>query len=208
MSSYDVVIVDSGASNIRGVDNVVRQLGFKSLIARSPRDLIGARKIILPGVGAYDAAISALRRADMVEAIKTQAQSGTHILGICLGMQLLVEGSAEGREPGLGIIKGFVEPIRKFEGLRIPHLGWNHVNISNANPLVSEELNLRFYFNHSFAMYDIDQKDLMLNVNYGDAFIAGIRRGDIFGVQFHPEKSHKQGSLVVKRFLEHSGGHS
>lgn len=203
MSEDAIAIVDSGASNVRGVNNVVRQLGYDSLVASSPRDLAGVRKIILPGVGAFDAAMSALKRASLIEAIKERAQQGVHILGICLGMQLLLEGSAEGNEPGLGIIQGFVDPIKKFEGLRVPHLGWNDVNISIANPLVSEEMNLRFYFNHSFAIYDIAQENSMLSVNYGETFTAGIRQENIFGVQFHPEKSHNQGRLLVKRFLEY-----
>ena len=205
MPEHAIAIVDSGASNVRGVNNVVRQLGYASLIAESPNDLVGASKIILPGVGSFDAAISALRKADMVEAIQDQAQAGVHILGICLGMQLLSEGSAEGNEPGLGIIQGFVEPIKKFEGLRIPHLGWNNVEINNPNPLVSEDMNLRFYFNHSFAIYGIAQENAMLSVNYGETFMAGIRRENTFGVQFHPEKSHNQGRLLVKRFLEYPG---
>jgi len=203
MSEHVIAIVDSGASNVRGVNNVVRQLGYDSLIASSPSDLAGVRKIILPGVGAFDAAMSALKRASLIEAIKEHAQQGVHILGICLGMQLLLEGSAEGNEPGLGIIQGFVDPIKKLEGLRVPHLGWNDVNISIANPLASEEMNLRFYFNHSFAIYDIAQENSMLSVNYGETFTAGIRQENIFGVQFHPEKSHNQGRLLVKRFLEY-----
>lgn len=203
MPEHAIAIVDSGASNVRGVNNVVRQLGYDSLIASSPRDLAGVRKIILPGVGAFDAAMSALKRASLVEAIQEHAQKGVHILGICLGMQLLVEGSAEGSEPGLGIIQGFVDPIKKFEGLRVPHLGWNDVKINIANPLVSEEMNLRFYFNHSFAIYKIAQENAMLSVNYGETFTAGIRQENIFGVQFHPEKSHNQGRLLVKRFLEY-----
>lgn len=205
MPDQRITIVDSGASNVRGVNNVVRQLGYAPSIAASPNALVGVSKIILPGVGSFDAAMSALRKANMVEAIQEQAQAGVYILGICLGMQLLVEGSAEGNEPGLGIIQGFVEPIKKFEGLRIPHLGWNNVEIDNPNPLVSEEMNLRFYFNHSFAIYDIAQENLMLSVNYGETFTAGIRQENIFGVQFHPEKSHNQGRLLVKRFLEFPG---
>jgi glutamine amidotransferase len=205
MFNQRITIVDSGACNVRGVDNVVRQLGYTSVIATSSDDLVGADKIILPGVGAFDAAMSALRKADMVEALQDQAHSGAHILGICLGMQLLVEGSAEGNEPGLGIIKGFVEPVKKLEKLRIPHLGWNNVQIDNPNPLTSEEMNLRFYFNHSFAIYDIAEKNIMLSVSYGENFVAGIRQDDVFGVQFHPEKSHSQGRLLVKRFLEYSG---
>lgn len=200
-----ITIVDSGACNIRGVDNVVRQLGYSSIIATSSDELVGASKIILPGVGAFDSAMSALRKADMIEVLQNQAQSGVKILGICLGMQLLVEGSAEGNEPGLGIIKGLVEPIKKLESLRIPHLGWNNVQIDNPNPLTSEEMNLRFYFNHSFAIHDIAEKNKMLSVSYGENFIAGIRQGNVFGVQFHPEKSHSQGRLLVKRFLEYSG---
>jgi glutamine amidotransferase len=198
MFNQRITIVDSGACNVRGVDNVVRQLGYTSVIATSSDDLVGASKIILPGVGAFDAAMSALRKADMVEALQDQANSGVHILGICLGMQLLVEGSAEGNESGLGIIQGFVEPIKKFEGLRVPHL-------KNTNPLASEEMNLRFYFNHSFAIHKILQEYSMLSVNYGETLMAGIRRENVFGVQFHPEKSHSQGRLLVKRFLEYPG---
>jgi glutamine amidotransferase len=204
MSDQSIVIVDSGASNVRGINNVVRQLGINSLIANSPKDLASAKKIILPGVGAFDAAMTALKRADMVEAIQEHALSGTHILGICLGMQLLVDGSAEGIGPGLGLIQGFVEPIKKFEGLRVPHLGWNNIRINQANPLVSEEMNLRFYFNHSFALYDIRPEASMLSVEYGDTFTAGIKQGNVFGVQFHPEKSHNQGRLLIKRFIEYS----
>lgn len=203
MLNQTIAIVDSGVSNIRGVNNVVLQLGFESLIAASPEDLIGVNKIILPGVGSFDAAISALKKADMVEAIQDQVHAGVHILGICLGMQLLVEGSAEGNESGLGIIQGFVNPIKKFAGLRIPHLGWNNVKIENSNPLVSEEMNLRFYFNHSFAISNIAPENSILSVNYGETFVAGIRRENTFGVQFHPEKSHNQGRQLVKRFLEY-----
>jgi glutamine amidotransferase len=199
-----VAIVDSGASNVRGINNVVQQLGFTSIIATSPGDLLRASKIVLPGVGAFDAAMSALRKADMVKAIQDQAHAGAHILGICLGMQLLVEGSAEGNEPGLGIIHGYVDPIKKSEGLRIPHLGWNNVEIKNINPLVTQEMNQRFYFNHSFGVYKIAQENIILSANYGETLIAGVRRENVFGVQFHPEKSHSQGRQLVKRFLEYS----
>ena len=203
MSNPVIAIVDSGASNIRGVNNVVQQLGFASIIAAKPYNLVGANKIILPGVGSFDAAMSALKKADMVEVIQNQAHAGVHILGICLGMQLLVEGSAEGNKSGLGIIQGFVEPIKKSAGIRIPHLGWNNVEINNPNPLVSKEMNLRFYFNHSFAIFKVAQENSMLSVNYGETFMAGIRRKNTFGVQFHPEKSHNQGRQLIKRFLEY-----
>jgi glutamine amidotransferase len=205
MPESKIVIIDSGASNVRGVHNVVRQLGYESLVTSSPKDLSGARKIILPGVGAFDAAMLALKRASLVESIREHAGEGAHILGICLGMQLLVEGSAEGDEPGLGVIQGFVDPIKKFEGLRVPHLGWNDVKVNIPNPLVSGTMNPRFYFNHSYAIYNINQANSMLSVDYGETFTAGIRYENVFGVQFHPEKSHNQGRMLIQRFLEYSG---
>jgi imidazole glycerol-phosphate synthase subunit HisH len=203
LSKPVVAIIDSGVSNIRGIDNVVRQLGYSTHIVKAPGEMKGLDKVIMPGVGNFKSAMGALRELGLFDSIKECADEGVHILGICLGMQLLVEGSAEGDVEGLGIIPGFVENIRKLHDVRIPHLGWNQVQIVASNPLVTEDMNLRFYFNHSFALYNTAPEFQMLSVHHGQEFLAGIRKGDVFGVQFHPEKSHQQGRLLVRKFLEY-----
>lgn len=197
-----VTIINSGASNVRGINNAVQKLGYQTRIVSSPSDFQNTRKVILPGVGAFDAAMSALNGTGLSSLIKDLSESGTHVLGICLGMQLLMEGSAEGNKAGLELFKGFVEPIRRDEGLRVPHLGWNDVIIKESNPLVGLEDSLRFYFNHSYAIYDMKDEESMLEAIYGDRIVVGIRRDSIFGVQFHPEKSHNQGRMLIKHFLE------
>lgn len=199
-----VVILDYGLGNLGSIANMLKVIGEKSMITNDPDLVMAADGIILPGVGAFDSGMQKLNESGLKEIIKECALSGTPILGICLGMQLLGRGSEEGTLSGLGLIP--FECIR-FEfkdgtDLKIPHMGWDIVNIMQNNPLVNNlEGTQRYYFVHSYhAVCDSEENVLML-CNYGYDFAASVFKDNIFGVQFHPEKSHDFGLSLLTNFV-------
>ena len=202
-----IIVVDYGMANVGSVVNMLRKAGAAAL-ATADRDLIGkAAKLILPGVGAFDSAVRRLRELDLAGVLTEAAVvRGVPTLGICLGMQLLLEGSEEGRLPGLGWIRG---RARRFttegmgEDLRVPHMGWNELTLHKASRLFDGvQERQRFYFVHSYHAVCEEPADILATTTYGSEFVSAMERGNITGVQFHPEKSHRFGLRLLKAFAE------
>jgi glutamine amidotransferase len=201
----DIVVLDTGLGNVGSVLNMLHHIGASAKLSRDPKTVAQGRKLILAGVGHFDAGVRALQdsalRSALTEAV---TRNGANLLGICLGMQLLFDRSEEGDGQGLGFLPG---SVRRFQvegaGLRVPHMGWNVVTPAKKSrlfELTNEEQ--RFYFVHSFFVSPSRQEDTAAISNYGTPFAAAVEHENISGVQFHPEKSHRFGMALLSRFAE------
>lgn len=207
MGSTLVTIIDYGVGNLKSIANMLLRIGVPSRLASRPEDVALATKIILPGVGAFDAGMSALHERGLVDALNERATvAKVPILGICLGMQLVAESSEEGERPGLGWIPGrsrrfsFPEPS---PALRVPHMGWNAVTPTRESPLFAAvPMPRRFYFVHSYHLVCTHTEDVLATTSYGIEFTSAVAHENILGLQFHPEKSHKYGMAVLRAFAE------
>lgn len=204
---HQILIVDYGSGNIGSIKNMLNKIGAPSIFATDPAEadstFVGG--IILPGVGSFDHAVTRLQASGWIAKIKEIAASDRYpILGICLGMQLLLNSSEEGNLPGLGIIPGTVTRFPDIEGFKVPHMGWNFVNKSRKN-ILSDDFagSEKYYFVHSYFAKTDSADHTFLECKYGDInFAAGISNNRVHGVQFHPEKSHRYGYKLLKAFAE------
>jgi len=200
-----LAVIDYGAGNLRSVLHALNHLDVKSIrVVQEARDLKGAQKIILPGVGAFGAGMQKLRQQDLVKPIRDAVFAGTPYLGICLGMQFLFERSDEmGDHEGLGILPGYVTRFPDDLGLKVPHMGWNNLQTCRPSSLL-DGLNpdSYAYFVHSYYCVPANPDDILATVDYGIPFTAVIRRDHIYGVQFHPEKSQRTGLQILTNFLK------
>ena len=198
-----IAIVDYGAGNLRSVELALARLGVHTRVTADPDMLALADGLILPGVGAFSDAMAALGRSGTIPAVLEAVGAGRPLLGICLGMQLLLDGSEEGPGvPGLGLIPGEVRRLPGC-GLKIPHLGWNSLTPAKPSPLfkgLPEEPYV--YFVHSYACKAADPADVLAVTDYGVPFHAAVQRGRILGFQFHPEKSGDVGQKLLANFVE------
>ena len=196
-----IAVIDYGAGNLKSVTKALDHLGYANTIVSSPEELKAADGMILPGVGAFPMCMAALRKSGMDQAILQQAGKKP-LLGICLGMQMLLDSSTEmGGDQGLGLIPGTVEKIET--NLKLPHIGWNSLNIVNPNPLTAGLSDGDYvYFVHSFCAKVKNSEDLALTTDYGTTVTAMIARGNVFGCQFHPEKSGPVGMTILRNFGE------
>ena len=192
-----IAVIDYGAGNLKSVTKALDHLGYANTIVSRPEELEAADGMILPGVGAFPMCMAALRKSGMDQAILQQAGKKP-LLGICLGMQMLLDSSTEmGGDQGLGLIPGTVEKIET--NLKLPHIGWNSLNIVNPDPLTDGDY---VYFVHSFCAKVKNSEDLALTTDYGTTVTAMIARGNVFGCQFHPEKSGPVGMTILRHFGE------
>lgn len=198
-----IAIVDSGLSNIGSVANMLDHIGAAVRIARSPADLAGADRIVLPGVGSFDRGMEQLERGGFRAPLDRLVAAGMPVLGICLGFQMMGRRSAEGRRPGLGWIDA---ETRSFDAatlaagkLRLPHIGWSDVLATGEDPILASPRQ-RFYFVHSYHVVCDRSEDAIAVAEHGVRFTAAVRRGNLIGVQFHPEKSHRHGMELLRRF--------
>jgi imidazole glycerol-phosphate synthase subunit HisH len=198
-----IAIVDSGVNNIRSVRNALTFVGADVIVATKPDQLVGADKIVLPGVGAFGAGITALREAGFEAPIKAAVDAGTPLLGICLGMQFLFERSDEmGDHEGLGLLTGRVTRFAAGD-LKVPHMGWNCIDVQQTSPLLDGIPNGGYaYFVHSYYVEAADQRDVLATTHYGIHFAAMVGRGNVFGIQPHPEKSQAVGLRILRNFVE------
>jgi glutamine amidotransferase len=202
-----LVIVDYGVGNLGSMANMLRKIGCPAKVSADPEDVLAADKLILPGVGAFDQGIESLHRHGLVDALRKQVMvRGTPLLGVCLGMQLLGCTSEEGSMTGLGFIDARTVrfPGRMGEvTLRVPHMGWNVVHPRKEDMIFLglESIN-RFYFVHSYHVECADPDNILGLTSYGKMFVSVLRHGNIWGVQFHPEKSHRFGMQLLKNFVE------
>ncbi len=205
-----IVIVDYGMGNLGSILNMLKKIGAPAAkISSDPKDIEQADKLILPGVGAFDTGMQHLRESGLIPVLNEKVlKAKTPTLGVCLGMQLMAKISEEGELPGLGWFDA--ETIRfrfdsKKTGLKVPHMGWNTVNVRRAGTLFQDMYeDARFYFVHSYHFVAHDPADVLTNTEYGYEFVSGVQRGHIMAVQFHPEKSHKFGMKLYKNFVEHA----
>jgi glutamine amidotransferase len=201
-----LVVVDAGIGNLGAIPNMLKRIGATSTITNDRDEIAAADRLILPGVGAFDPAMQTLNDLGIVDVL-TEKALGQRIpvLGVCLGMQLLFEGSEEGRLPGLGWVPGKVVRFRlngSDPSLRVPHMGWNWVERANDAALFSGfDETPRFYFAHSFHVDPAEPADVAGWTDYGYRFAASVQHDNIGGIQFHPEKSHRFGLKVFENFL-------
>ncbi|MBK8026112.1 MAG: imidazole glycerol phosphate synthase subunit HisH [Chloroflexi bacterium] len=200
-----LTVIDYGAGNLRSVVHALTYLGATSMrIVREPDELKGATRIILPGVGAFGAGMEKLYAQGLVQPIKEAVHAGVPYLGICLGMQFLFETSDEmGQHNGLGLLPGRVTRFPERPGLKVPHMGWNNLHMARHSPLVEGlETGQSAYFVHSYYCEPADSSDILITTDYGAPFCSGVARGNLFGVQFHPEKSQQTGLRLLSNFLK------
>jgi imidazole glycerol-phosphate synthase subunit HisH len=198
-----IAILDYGMGNLRSVEKALERVGSEALITRDPEAVRSADGVVLPGVGAFPAAMRRLRELGLDGLIAQRVEAGAPVLGICLGMQLLFSSSAENEgAEGLGLLPGPVEPLAA-SGLKVPHIGWSPVRLERSSPLtdgLADEL--PFYFVHSFTPRPEDSRDVLGTAAYGERFVCAVERPPIYGVQFHPEKSSGAGLRLLANFAE------
>jgi imidazole glycerol-phosphate synthase subunit HisH len=200
-----LAVIDYGAGNLRSVLHALNHLEVESVrVVQYARDLKGADKIILPGVGAFGAGMQKLRQQNLIQPIRDAVFAGTPYLGICLGMQFLFERSDEmGDHEGLGILPGYVTRIPDNLGLKVPHMGWNNLQIHKPSPLLSGlKPDSYAYFVHSYYCVPADASDIVATVDYGIPVTTVIQRDNIYGIQCHPEKSQRVGLQILTNFLK------
>jgi glutamine amidotransferase len=198
-----ICIIDYGVGNIGSIQNMIKKIGYESVVSSDINIIKEADKLLLPGVGSFDHAIKKLKEYNLFELLNTEVMINKKpILGICLGMQIMTNGSDEGEEKGFGWIDAYVHKF-KSNDLKIPHMGWNLVNIEKEDTL---SINLyeenRFYFVHSYCVKCENNNDILFTTDYGIKFVSGFSKENIYGVQFHPEKSHKFGKKLLENFCK------
>jgi imidazole glycerol-phosphate synthase subunit HisH len=204
MLDSPIQIIDAGFGNIKSIYRVLKALDARINLIRNGEQLDPTSKIILAGVGAFNFGITCLRDTNFIEPLRAAVMEGTNILGICLGMQMLFDRSEEGNLPGLGLIGGHVKRFdSKGKTLKVPHMGWNIVKpVKSSSLFTEEEEELRYYFVHSYYVVCNDANDVTATTDHGHTFACAVERGNIMGVQFHPEKSHRFGKSLLKKFIE------
>jgi glutamine amidotransferase len=200
-----VAIVDTGVANFGSIENAVVRAGGSAHVARTREDIERASHIVLPGVGSFDVALRTIEERGLREVLTRMAtQDGVPTLGICLGMQLLGRSSEEGKLAGLGWLSGRTVKLSSNE-LKVPHIGWNAVNWSVGNDMLEAiDPGSRFYFVHSYHYQTNSADEVVAHVDYGGRVAAVVRRGNIIGTQFHPEKSRVGGLRLLRNFLQMS----
>ena len=197
-----IVIIDYGSGNLRSVEKAFAAVGRAAQVSDNPQVWRDAEKLVLPGVGAFAACMKALRALGGDAIIKERAATGVPLLGVCVGMQMLFEESEEfGATAGLGLLRGRVQ--RFDDTWRVPHVGWNTVTPRFSHPLLKDlARGTYFYFVHSYFCHASDDTDILGETEYGVRYASVVGRGNICGVQFHPEKSQAAGLRLLKNFAE------
>lgn len=200
-----IAIVNYGSGNIQAIANIYGRLGLQFVVADKPEQLAGADRYLLPGVGAFDQCMRELNASGMRPALEKLVRDDRKpVLGICVGMQLLAPSSEEGNEKGLGWIDGAVkrfDPSTFHQATRLPHMGWNTTEPVQKHPLFDGvDLATGYYFLHSYYFECARDEDILAVTEYGGRFAAAVHRENVFGVQFHPEKSHQAGIQLLKNF--------
>ena len=203
-----IAIIDYDAGNLKSVEKALQYLGEESMITRDFTSIAHADKVILPGVGSFGVAMSNLKKYELDKVIHEVNEKGTPFLGICLGLQLLFDGSEESRGiEGLGVLEGDIVKIPDKEGLKIPHVGWNSLNVMNQGRLFQNTTgNPYVYFVHSYYLKAKDEQIVKATTEYSTILHASVEKNNVFACQFHPEKSSDFGLSILKNFAELQGG--
>lgn len=198
-----IAVINYGLGNLHSVQKALVHVGGEAVVTDDPDEILGADKVVLPGVGAFADGIAGLEARGLVSVVTQFAGSGRPLLGICLGMQLLFDESEEqGRHQGLGLLPGKVVFFRQ-PGIKIPQIGWNQVEVRKPSRLMAGiEDGDYFYFNHGYYCVPEKAADALTLTEYGVEFASAVERDHVFGVQFHPEKSQKTGLTILKNFVE------
>lgn len=201
-----ITLVNYGLGNIQAFANIYKRLNIPVQVVQTSEELAGAQKIILPGVGAFDWAMSRLEESGMRATLEDLVLNRKRpVLGICVGMQMMAQRSEEGELPGLGWIDAEVKRFDETsfsQKTRLPHMGWNDVSPVATKSLFSGIDSSRFYFLHSYYFVPANQADVLATTDYNGPFTSAVQVGHVFGVQFHPEKSHQWGVQLLKNFAE------
>ena len=197
-----IAVLDYGMGNLRSVEKALERVGAEVELTRDPDRIRAAGGLVLPGVGAFPKAMEAVRELGFDKLMREHVDAGRPVLGICLGMQLLFDASEElGGADGLGLLEGEVLAL-DAPGLKVPHIGWNEVGWTNGTPLAEGLANpTAFYHVHSYAPTPARPEDVLGRSTYGDEFASVVGRGNVFGVQFHPEKSGPDGLALLRNFV-------
>ena len=198
-----IAIINYGLGNLHSVQKAVANVGGAAVVTDDAQEIMGADKVVLPGVGAFADGMKGLESRGLVPVVRNVAAQGKPLLGICLGMQLLFEESEEqGHHLGLGLLAGKVV-LFQDPGVKVPQIGWNQVQIDKQSDLISGINDGEyFYFNHGYYCIPGETRDVLTRTDYGTSFASAVERETIFGVQFHPEKSQHSGLLILKNFVE------
>ena len=204
MSPYNSLLIDAGTGNLHSVHNALTSLGFQVRLTNRPEDLLKPARIILPGVGAFGHFMDGLREAQLIEPLQIAARRGDPLFGICVGMQALFEISEEmGSHPGLGLLKGKVIHFPDFADKKVPHTGWNQLWFQEQCLLFKDlPAGSYAYFNHSYYCQPDQSQVIAAQTDYGLDFSSAVQDENIFGVQFHPEKSQQTGLKVLENFIK------
>jgi len=201
-----IVIIDYGMGNLRSVQKAFEKFYSNVIVSSSAKDILNSDKLILPGVGAFKVAMDELKKRGLIKPIKDSIAKGKPFLGICLGLQLLFSESEEGKKiKGLDIIKGRVKRFKEKPGLKIPHMGWNNIKSANSpdnNILNGVASGSYMYFVHSYYVEPKDKDAILCQTDYGGNFTSGIHKDNVYGFQFHPEKSQSIGLKIVENFIK------
>lgn len=207
MDSPRIAVIDYEVGNLRSVVNALAAVGAEPIVTRDPEIVRGADRILLPGVGAFEPGMRALRHYGLVPALNAHVEAGKPLLGICLGMQLLCRKSFEyGEHGGLGWVDAEVVPLPDMPGLKVPHIGWNDITLAKESPVIGDVASgSDVYFNHSYVVQCRDGGACLATTTHGIEFTSMIAQRNIFGMQFHPEKSQGVGLDLLRNFmmLEH-----
>jgi imidazole glycerol-phosphate synthase subunit HisH len=200
----EVVLIDAGTGNLRSVQKALESLGANVQRTDDPQKVLSGKRVILPGVGAFGDFMSGLRSRGLDSVVKEVAARGVPLLGICVGMQAFFEvGEEMGQHNGLGLLPGQVARFEAMPGLKIPHTGWNQLEVKKESSLFDQvDAGAYAYFNHSYYCQPGDPSDIIARTDYGSSYACAVQRGNMYGVQFHPEKSQAVGLQILKNFLE------